>query len=77
VTAKLTSAQTKVTTTYSSNEPGKGQLTLKTYDPVSGAVIKFKTSKIADVGRIIAGLHRLAREQAGVPQQPVAEGSIA
>jgi hypothetical protein len=42
-------------------------LTLKTYDPVSGAVIKFRTGKIADVGRLIAGLHRLAREQTGLP----------
>ncbi|KAF8534553.1 signal recognition particle 9 kDa protein-domain-containing protein, partial [Trichophaea hybrida] len=61
-------ASTKITITYHAATPGKGTLTLKTYDPVSGAVIKFKTTKIADVGRLIAGLHRLAREQMGAPE---------
>ncbi|TGZ82997.1 hypothetical protein EX30DRAFT_370038 [Ascodesmis nigricans] len=57
---------TKTTTTYSSSTPGKGRLTLKTYDPVSGAVIKFKTNKIADVGRLVAGLQRVARGSLGL-----------
>ena len=60
--------QTKVTTTYHASEAGKGELTLRTYDPVSGAVVKFRTSKIADVGRLVAGLHGLARVQTGAPE---------
>ena len=62
-------ASTRITTTYHSSTAGKGTLTLKTYDPVSGAVIKFSTTKIADVGRLIAGLQRLAREQVGVEEK--------
>jgi len=61
-------SSTKVTTTYHASAPGKGVLTLKTYDPVSGVCIKFRTTKVADVGRLITGLHRLGRQQAGLPQ---------
>jgi hypothetical protein len=42
-------------------------LTLKTYDPVSGSVIVFKTDKIADVGRIVGALARVARSMGGLP----------
>lgn len=68
-----TSSQTKVTTTYHAAESGKGKLTVKTYDPVSGAIIKFRTSKIAIVGRMMAGLNRLGRQQANV-SEPVVVG---
>jgi len=60
---------TKITTTYHSSAAGKGVLTLKTYDPVSGVVIKFSTTKVADVGRLVAGLQKLAREQVGVEEK--------
>jgi CRISPR/Cas system-associated protein Cas5 (RAMP superfamily) len=60
--------QTKITTHYHASIPNKGSLTLKTYDPVSGSVIKFSTSKIADVGRLITALHKLARETVGAPE---------
>ncbi|KAI5819545.1 signal recognition particle 9 kDa protein-domain-containing protein [Pyronema omphalodes] len=59
---------TKITTHYHASTPNKGSLTLKTYDPVSGCVIKFSTSKIADVGRLITALHKLARETVGAPE---------
>lgn len=64
-----------MTTTYHAAESGKGKLTVKTYDPASGAVIKFRTSKIAIVGRMVAGLNRLGRQQANVPE-PVVIGII-
>jgi len=51
-------------------------LTLRTYDPVSGSLIKFKTSKAAVVGRLVAGLNRLAREQANVPEPVIGEGLV-
>lgn len=70
----ITSSQTKVTTTYHAAESGKGKLTVKTYDPASGAIIKFRTSKIAIVGRMMAGLNRLGRQQANVPE-PVVVGT--
>ncbi|RPB15984.1 hypothetical protein P167DRAFT_551839 [Morchella conica CCBAS932] len=60
-----------ITTTYHAAASGKGKLTIKTYDPASGAVIKFRTCKIAVVGRMIAGLNRLGRQQANVPEPVV------
>lgn len=63
-----------ITTTYHAAASGKGKLTIKTYDPASGAVIKFRTCKIAVVGRMIAGLNRLGRQQANVPE-PVVPGN--
>ena len=42
---------------------------LKTYDPESGVVLKYKTDKAADVGRLIAGLGRLGRDMAALPEK--------
>lgn len=42
-------------------------LTLKTYDPVSGTCLKYRTDKAAEVGRLVAGLGRCARVMAAVP----------
>ncbi|KAA8912995.1 signal recognition particle 9 kDa protein-domain-containing protein [Sphaerosporella brunnea] len=65
---------TKITTTYHANVAGKGSLTLKTYDPVSGAIVKFSTDRVADVGRLVLGLQRLARTQMGLPAGDTAMG---
>lgn len=46
-------------------------LVLKTYDPVSGCIIKFKTSRAADVSRSIGALQKLGRLIKGWP--PVME----
>jgi len=48
----------------------KGVLVLKTFDPVSGACLKYKTNKAAEVGRLIAGLGKLGREMAALPELP-------
>ncbi|KAK6350045.1 hypothetical protein TWF696_006294 [Orbilia brochopaga] len=48
----------------------RGSVTLKTYDPLSGALIKFRTDRISDVGRLVAGLHRLARSMANLKDIP-------
>ncbi|KAJ9152163.1 hypothetical protein NKR19_g4629 [Coniochaeta hoffmannii] len=51
-----------------STNPPRGHLELKTYDPVSGACLKYRTVKLAEVGRLMQLLgNRLARTQAGVP----------
>ncbi|KAF3910878.1 hypothetical protein ABW20_dc0106884 [Dactylellina cionopaga] len=55
----------------------RGKLTLKTYDPISGSLIKFRTDKISDVGRMVAGLHRLGRSMAGLKDIPPAETTAA
>jgi hypothetical protein len=47
-------------------------LTLKTYDPASGACLTYKTNKGWEVGRLIANLGRLGRHMAALPE--VVEG---
>ncbi|KAK3074614.1 hypothetical protein LTR53_002825 [Teratosphaeriaceae sp. CCFEE 6253] len=47
----------------------RAALVLKTYDPESGVVLKFKTDKAADVGRLMSGLGRLGRHMAALPEQ--------
>ncbi|KXS94332.1 hypothetical protein AC579_8449 [Pseudocercospora musae] len=44
-------------------------LTLKTYDPASGVVLKFQTDKAADVGRLINILGRAGRRMAALPEK--------
>ncbi|KAI9716284.1 MAG: hypothetical protein M1812_005509 [Candelaria pacifica] len=53
--------------------PTRGNLVLKTYDPVSGACLKYRTDKAAEVGRLIASLGRLGKIMAG---QSVQEESV-
>ncbi|RDL39707.1 Uncharacterized protein BP5553_04047 [Venustampulla echinocandica] len=43
-------------------------LTLKTFDPVSGTTLKYKTDKAAEVGRLVQIMGRLARPMAGLPE---------
>lgn len=44
-------------------------LVLKTYDPQSGVVLKFKTDRAAEVGRLISGLGKLGRHMAALPEK--------
>jgi len=68
---KARPSTTRITTSYHAATAGKGKLTLKTYDPVSGALVKYRTSRIAVVGRLVSGLNRLGRQQARVPEPAV------
>lgn len=43
-------------------------IVLKTYDPESGVVLKFKTDRHAEVGRLVTGLGRLGRHMAALPE---------
>lgn len=47
----------------------RATLALKTYDPESGVVLKFKTDRAAEVGRLIAGLGRVGRHMAALPEK--------
>jgi hypothetical protein len=47
-------------------------LTLKTYDPESGANLQYKTNKAWEVGRLITSLGRLGKQMAALPE--VVEG---
>ncbi|KAK6533570.1 hypothetical protein TWF694_002508 [Orbilia ellipsospora] len=65
---KPTSTKSTATATTTEEKPKlpRGKLTLKTYDPISGGIIIFKTEKVADMGRLVGGLHRLGRRMANV-----------
>jgi hypothetical protein len=58
-------------------KPPRGHLIIKTYDPVSGVSLKYKTSKAAEVGRLVQMLGGLGRKMAALPpaeEAVVAEG---
>ncbi|KAI4603514.1 hypothetical protein KJ359_003327 [Pestalotiopsis sp. 9143b] len=48
-------------------KPPRGRLVLKTYDPTSGTTLKYKTSKAAEVSRLVLSLGKLGRPMAGLP----------
>ncbi|KAH7131393.1 signal recognition particle 9 kDa protein-domain-containing protein [Dactylonectria estremocensis] len=49
-------------------KPPRAALVIKTYDPVSGVTLKYRTTKAAEVSRLIgASLGRLGRSMAAVP----------
>ncbi|KAI9167346.1 hypothetical protein HJFPF1_03472 [Paramyrothecium foliicola] len=51
--------------------PPRASLVFKTYDPVSGVTLKFRTTKAAEVSRLVyASLGRLGRGMAAVPEPP-------
>lgn len=45
----------------------RASLTLRTYDPVSGSCLKYGTDKVTELGRIVAGLGKLAGYMAALP----------
>ncbi|KAI4126422.1 MAG: hypothetical protein LQ338_003762 [Usnochroma carphineum] len=47
----------------------RAHLILKTYDPVSGACLKYKTDKAAEVGRLVAALGRCGRAMSGLAEE--------
>ncbi|WEW61098.1 hypothetical protein PRK78_006587 [Emydomyces testavorans] len=51
---------TTTTTTSTPTQPAPATLTFKTYNPHSGICLKYRTTKAAEVSRLIAGLGRLA-----------------
>ncbi|KAH7037953.1 signal recognition particle 9 kDa protein-domain-containing protein [Microdochium trichocladiopsis] len=59
------SATTAATTT--TPKPPRGNLTVKTFDPVSGTTLKYRTTKAAEVGRLVLCLGRLGTRMTGLP----------
>ncbi|PSK42857.1 hypothetical protein B9Z65_6811 [Elsinoe australis] len=49
-------------------KPSVGYLELRAYDPESGACLKYRTEKAAEVGRLVAGLGRMGRVMAALPE---------
>ncbi|KOS19090.1 Uncharacterized protein ESCO_001117 [Escovopsis weberi] len=55
-------------------KPPRAALVLKTYDPASGVTLKYRTTKAAEVTRLVAAaLGRLGRAMAGMQEVPEAE----
>lgn len=61
--------------TAAGTKPPRGHLVLKTFDPHSGACLKYKTSKAAEVGRLIQMLGQLGRRMAALPVDEAKEAS--
>ena len=62
-----------VATPATATKPPRGHLVIKTYDPVSGVSLKYKTSKAAEVGRLVQMLGGLGRRMAALPALPAGE----
>ncbi|KAG9603877.1 hypothetical protein KCU77_g2623, partial [Aureobasidium melanogenum] len=84
--SSIASKPSTTTDTTTPSEPKQpiAVLELKTYDPVSGTTLKYKTDKAAEVGRLIAAMGTLGREMAALPElkqdiamvdAPAAEGT--
>ncbi|KAK3494359.1 signal recognition particle 9 kDa protein-domain-containing protein [Neurospora hispaniola] len=56
-------------------KPPRGHLVLKTFDPHSGVCLKYKTSKAAEVGRLIQMLGQLGRRMAALPVDEAKESA--
>ncbi|TPX08971.1 uncharacterized protein E0L32_009550 [Thyridium curvatum] len=65
--ADAAAAAADTTSTTSSSRPPRARLVLKTYDPVSGACLKYKTTKAAEVSRLVQLLGGLGRRMAALP----------
>ncbi len=63
-------------------KPPRGHLVLKTFDPHSGVCLKYKTSKAAEVSRLVQMLGTLGRRMAALPaaagqDEPMADAPAA
>ncbi|PNY27223.1 Uncharacterized protein TCAP_02834 [Tolypocladium capitatum] len=57
-----------VTAAAATPKPPRASLVIKTYDPVSGVTLKYRTTKAAEVSRFVySSLGRLGRVMAAVP----------
>ncbi|KAJ2906756.1 hypothetical protein MKZ38_010747 [Zalerion maritima] len=52
----------------------RASIELKTYDPVSGTALKYRTTKAAEVSRLILALGTLGRDMAALPKEEEQEG---
>ncbi|THY19539.1 hypothetical protein D6D00_07672 [Aureobasidium pullulans] len=74
--SSISTKPTTTTTDASTTTPTESKLAqqpiayleLKTYDPISGTTLKYKTDKAAEVGRLVAAMKSLGREMAALPE---------
>ncbi|THW19110.1 hypothetical protein D6D24_03011 [Aureobasidium pullulans] len=67
-TTTTTDASTTTPTESKLAQQPIAYLELKTYDPISGTTLKYKTDKAAEVGRLVAAMGSLGREMAALPE---------
>lgn len=58
------------------SKPPRGKLIIKTYDPQSGVCLKYKTSKAAEVGRLVQMLGSLGRNMGGLNSAPITAPAV-
>ncbi|KAJ4391427.1 hypothetical protein N0V93_005044 [Gnomoniopsis smithogilvyi] len=58
------------------SKPPRGKLIIKTYDPQSGVCLKYKTSKAAEVGRLVQMLGSLGRNMGGLKSAPITAPTV-
>ncbi|KAI0816432.1 signal recognition particle 9 kDa protein-domain-containing protein [Xylaria sp. FL0064] len=63
------SAPITTTATTTSAAAPRASLTIKTYDPHSGTCLKYRTTKAAEVSRLILSLGQLGRKMAALPAE--------
>ncbi|EGC44504.1 conserved hypothetical protein [Histoplasma capsulatum var. duboisii H88] len=68
-----TQKQTQTQTQSQSQSQTTATLTLKTFHPTSGICLKYRTNKAAEIGRLIAGLGKLA---SGAPDAETAVAAV-
>ncbi|KAI2785239.1 signal recognition particle 9 kDa protein-domain-containing protein [Daldinia loculata] len=76
--AKKAPAPTPTSPSTTTDTAPRGSLTLKTYDPHSGACLKYRTTKAAEVSRLIQSLGRpLGARMAALPLPEAADEVMA
>ncbi|KAH8653455.1 signal recognition particle 9 kDa protein-domain-containing protein [Xylariales sp. PMI_506] len=63
-----TTAEEEESASAATGAAPRGSLVLKTYDPHTGTALKYRTTKAAEVSRLILSLGRLSRPMAGLPE---------
>lgn len=58
------------------SKPPRGKLIIKTFDPQSGVCLKYKTSKAAEVGRLVQMLGSLGRNMGGLKSAPITAPTV-
>ncbi|QSL64842.1 hypothetical protein MERGE_002146 [Pneumocystis wakefieldiae] len=65
---------TRISTKYHFDQDSKGLLTIKTYDPVSGICIRFRTDQAVDVSRLfLVSLEQMLEQMANLTEQKAVE----
>lgn len=61
---------TDATDPSAATKPPRASLIIKTFDPHSGVCLKYKTTKAAEVSRLVQLLGSLGRKMAALPDAP-------